>query len=296
MFLNSNISPHLKGILITTLGVIILSPDALLVRLVDANTWTLLFWRGLLFSLGISLLIYFSYGRKFFSQFKKIGRLGLLLGLFFGFSTIFFIAAIQFTSIANALVIISTSPVFSALLSWAFLKEKTKIRTWITMIVIIIAMVVIMFDSYQSGGFFGDLCALVTSILLAIIFTITRLAKHINMVPAMALGGLVTAFISALVIGFTASLSFSLDASAIPYLLVMGVVITLSFSLIILGPRYMPAAEVSMIMPLETVFGSYLGWLFINEVPSNYVLIGGAVILVTLMIHSWLSVKGGANS
>ena len=284
-------SQHLKGLLITTLGVIILSPDALLIRMVQADSWTILFWRGLLFALGITIIIFLIYGRNTLRQFLKIGKTGVLLGVLFGLSTLFFLSAVQNTSIANALVIISTSPVFAALLSWAFLKEKTHSRTWITMFVIISAMLVIMVDSYHSGGFWGDMSALLTSVLLAINFTITRQHKNINMVPAMAVSGLATAGIAALVIAFSTSIPFYLDESSIPYLLAMGLVITLAFSLIMLGPRYMPAAEVSMIMPLETVFGSYLGWLFLGEIPSTYVIIGGIVILVSLMIHAWFSLK-----
>ena len=284
-------SQHLKGLLITTLGVIILSPDALLIRMVQADSWTILFWRGLLFALGISIVIFIIYGKSTFQQFYKIGRMGLLLGVLFGLSTTFFVMAVQNTSIANALVIISTSPVFAALLSWAFLKEKTHLQTWITMFVIIVAMLVIMFDSYQGGGFWGDMSALVTSILLAINFTITRQLKNINMVPAMAISGLVTTAIAALVIVFSASIPLYVGANAIPYLLGMGLVSTLAFSLIMLGLRYMPAAEVSMIMPLETVFGSYLAWLFLGEAPSYYVLVGGAVILLTLIIHAYFSLK-----
>lgn len=283
-------SQHIKGLLITTLGVIILSPDALLIRMVQANSWTILFWRGLLFALGIAIIILIIYGKKAKHQFFKIGQMGLLLGIFFGLSTTSFVMAIQNTSIANALVIISTSPVFAALLSWAFLKEKTQIKTWATMFIIIIAMLVIMFDSYQSGGFWGDLSALITSILLAINFTITRQLKDINMVPAMAISGLATASIAAIVI-FTTSIPLYIEANTVPYLLGMGLVSTLAFSLIMLGPRYMPAAEVSMIMPLETVFGSYLGWLFLSEAPSTYVLIGGSVIIISLMIHSYYSLR-----
>lgn len=284
-------SQHLKGLLITILGVIILSPDAILIRMIQADSWTILFWRGLLFSLGITIVIFLIYGKNTLRQFLKIGKTGVLLGVLFGLSTLFFLTAVQNTSIANALVIISTSPVFAALLSWAFLKEKTHSRTWITMFVIIAAMLVIMVDSYHSGGFWGDMSALLTSVLLAINFTITRQHKNINMVPAMAVSGLATAGIAAVVITFSTSIPLYLNPSSIPYLLGMGLVITLAFSLIMLGPRYMPAAEVSMIMPLETVFGSYLGWLFLGEIPSTYVVVGGIVILVSLMLHAWFSLK-----
>jgi drug/metabolite transporter (DMT)-like permease len=283
-------SQHLKGLLITVLGVFILSPDALLVRLADSNTWTILFWRGLLFAFGITLIIFLTYRSTTIRQFIKTGKQGLLLGFLFGLSTIFFVTSVQHTSIANTLVIISTSPVFAALLSWALLKEKSNLRTWITMFIIIGATTIIMFDSFKNGGFWGDISALATSMLLAINFTITRQAKRINMVPAMALGGLTTAAISGAFIAFTAT-PLLLDSPAIPYLLMMGVVTTLAFTLITLGPRYMPAAEVGMIMPLETVFGAYLAWIFLSEAPSTHVIVGGGIIMLTLIIHAWFTLR-----
>lgn len=269
----------------------ILSPDALLIRLTDADLWTILVWRGLLFALGVTLVIFFIYGRKTIRQFYLIGKTGVQLGLLFGLSTISFVIAIQYTSIANALVIISASPVFAALLSWLFLKEKTPLRTWITITIIIIAMIMIMLDSYQSGGLLGGVSALITSILLAINFTIIRSKKDTNMVPAMAVSGIATSCIAAIVIAFSTTIPFYLESNSVPYLLAMGFVVTLAFSLIMLGPRYIPAAEVSMIMPLETVFGSYLAWFFINETPSTYVIVGGLIILLTLMFHAWYSQK-----
>lgn len=290
LFLIKNMSQHLKGLLITVLGVLILSPDALLIRLANTDSWTILFWRGLLFSFGICLVIFITYRSTALRQFWNIGKSGLLLGLIFGCSTIFFVTAVQYTSIANALVIISTAPVFAALLSWAFLSEKTNTRTWVTMFIIIGTITAIMFNSFRSGGFWGDLSALATSILLATNFTVTRRAKSVNMVPAMALGGLVTATISLIIINVTTS-PLLLEIEAIPYLLLMAIITTLAFSLITLGPRYMPAAEVGMIMPLETVFGTYLAWIFLNEAPSAYAFIGGIIIILALSFHAWLSTR-----
>lgn len=283
-------SQHLKGLLITVLGVFILSPDALLIRLADSDTWTILFWRGLLFALGITLIIFLTYRSTTIQQFTNIGKRGILLGFIFGLSTVSFVTAIQHTSIANALVIISTSPVFAALLSWAFLKEKTNLRTWGMMFIIIAATTTIMFNSFQYGGFWGDLSALAASIFLAINFTITRQAKDTNMIPAMALAGLTTTAIAALVISFTTSPLY-LEAPAIPYILWMGLITTLAFALITLAPRYMPAAEVGMIMPMETVFGGYLAWMFLNEAPSMHVIIGGGIIILTLIVHALLTLK-----
>ena len=284
------ISDHLKGILITTLGVIVLSPDAILMRLLNADTWTILFWRGITFSTGIFLLMLLMYRRETVRQFIKIGKPGILIGMIFSLSTLCFTVAIQNTSISNTLVIISTSPMFGALFSWVFLKEKIRVITWIAMLVIFAAIVTIMSNSAASGGLLGDISAFGTSIFMATSFTITRRYKEVNMVPAMAISGVVATLIAIPLI-ITSTDSFLLSANAIPYLIATGIFVTIAFALITLGPRYMPAPEVGLIMPLETVLGSYLGWLYLKEEPSILTLVGGIVVIATLIIHALLSLK-----
>jgi len=285
-----NISNHLKGILITTLGVIILSPDALLIRLLNTDTWTAVLWRGLAFSTGILILMLLMYRRDVIQVFRNIGKAGMVIGVIFGISSFFFTASVQNTSIANTLVIISTSPLFAALFSWLYLKEKVPLRTWLAMLVIFTAIAMIMWNSAGTSSIWGDLAALGTAVFMAISFTFTRKHKDTNMVPAMFISGLVSASLAALIIKQTSN-SFYLSDAAIPYLIMGGIVVTLAFALITLGPRYIPAPEVSLIMPLETVLGSYLGWIFINEKPSSLTIIGGFIVILTLMIHAWLSLR-----
>ena len=57
--------------------------------------------------------------------------------------------------------------------------------------------------------------------------------------------------------------------------------------MITLGPRYLPAPEVGLIMLLETLLGPLWVWLVIREVPSIETLIGGAMILAAL---TWMSI------
>ncbi|MBT3674731.1 MAG: EamA family transporter, partial [Proteobacteria bacterium] len=75
----------------------------------------------------------------------------------------------------------------------------------------------------------------------------------------------------------------------VTYIIAMGVILSISFSLITIAPRYMPAAEVGMIMPLETVLGSLIAWYIIKEEPTMNALIGGSIVIVTLFLHSWYS-------
>lgn len=284
------ISDHLKGIILTTAGVIVLSPDAILMRLLSADTLTILLWRGISFSIGITVLMLFMHRRDTVTQFINIGKPGVIIGIIFSLSTLCFTVAIQNTSISNTLVIISTSPMFGALFSWIFLKEKPKIITWVAMVIIFVATTAIMYNSFGSGGLVGDISAFGTSILMAITFTAMRRYKEVNMIPAMAISGVVAALMAIPLI-LVSSSSFLLSAEAIPYLVATGILVPIAFALITSGPRYITAPEVGLIMPLETVLGSFLGWLFLREQPSELTLIGGILIIATLIIHAWLSLK-----
>lgn len=290
-----NISNHLKGILITTLGVIILSPDALIIRLLNAETWTVVLWRGTAFSIGIALIMLMIYRGNTLRQFINIGKPGLLIGLFFACSNLCFITAIQNTSIANTLVIIGTSPMFAALFTWMFLGEKIKSITWVSMLIVFASIFAIMSNSLETGGLLGDICAFGSAIFIAISFTFTRRHKEVNMVPAMALSGILIALVAIPAISYTGS-AFYLLPEVVPFLIMGGIISSTAFALITLGPRYIPAPEVSLIMPLETVLGTYLGWVFLSEKPSSLTIIGGIIIILTLVIHSWLSLKKSRQS
>ena len=286
---------HLKGLLMTIFAVVILSPDSVLIRLVEdasseVDSWTVLFWRGLLYAAGVSLLVLIKYRSKTIAEFKNIGKGGLLIGLFSGISTGTFVFAIVYTSIANALVIISTGPIMIAIVAWFLLKEKSSLFTWTSMIIVFIGIYIVMSGSFGGDSLVGDFFALITAVMMGFTFTLTRKYKDVNMVPVNAIGGLIAALIA-----FLMANKFTVPAEVVGYIIAMGAILSISFSLITIAPRYMPAAEVGMIMPLETVLGSLIAWYVINEVPSVNALVGGTIVIVTLFIHSWYSTKLAKN-
>ena len=279
----------------TIFAVVILSPDSVLIRLVEdasseVDSWTVLFWRGLLYAAGVSLLVLIKYRTKTISEFKNIGKGGLLIGLFSGISTGTFVFAIVYTSIANALVIISTGPIMIAIVAWFLLKEKSSLFTWTSMIIVFIGIYIVMSGSFGGDSLVGDFFALITAVMMGFTFTLTRKYKDVNMVPVNAIGGLIAALIA-----FLMANKITVPAEVVGYIIAMGAILSISFSLITIAPRYMPAAEVGMIMPLETVLGSLIAWYVINEVPSVNALVGGTIVIVTLFIHSWYSTKLAKN-
>ncbi len=279
----------------TIFAVVILSPDSVLIRLVEdasseVDSWTVLFWRGLLYAAGVSLLVLIKYRTKTIAEFKNIGKGGLLIGLFSGISTGTFVFAIVYTSIANALVIISTGPIMIAIVAWFLLKEKSSLFTWTSMIIVFIGIYIVMSGSFGGDSLVGDFFALITAVMMGFTFTLTRKYKDVNMVPVNAIGGLIAALIA-----FLMANKITVPAEVVGYIIAMGAILSISFSLITIAPRYMPAAEVGMIMPLETVLGSLIAWYVINEVPSVNALVGGTIVIVTLFIHSWYSTKLAKN-
>ena len=267
-------------------GVFILSPDAVLIRLADADSWSILLWRGIFYALGILIILLITHRSKALNEVKKIGKVGVLIGILTGLGSVTFVFAVQLTSIASALVIISIMPMMTAIISWLILKEKSGIFTWFSMVLVFIGIYIVMDGEPKGSSLIGNLFALASVTFGATGFTLIRKNKSINMIPAMGVNAIVSALIAAI---FVETVILPLDSML--YIFAMGLMVSLSFSLLTSSGRYIPATEVGMFMPLGAVFGTLAGWLIINEQPSSGALIGGFIVLLTMFVHSWHSNK-----
>ena len=279
-------SIHLKGMLMAFLGVFILTPDGVLIRLADANSWSIIFWRGFFFAIGILIILLITSRSKAVSEIKNIGKDGILIGILTGLGSVTFVFSIQLTSIASTLVIVSIMPMMIAIISWLILKEKSGVFTWLSMIIVVFGIYIVMSGEPRGSNLYGNLLALLSVTFGATGFTLIRKNKNISMVPSMGINGLVQSVVALI---FIETIILPLDSML--YIFVMGLMQALSFSLIASSGRYIPATEVGMFMPLGAVFGILAGWLIISEEPSNSALIGGFIVLLTLFIHSWYSNK-----
>ena len=287
----NNLSPHAKGLLITTLGVLVLTPDSLLIRLVSADPWTLTFWRGVLYGIGMSVAVAVLFRGRVRQQFLALGWAGLLIAVIFGIGKVTFIVSITNTTAANTLFIVSTSPLFAAVAAWLLMREPVARQTWLAIGFALVGIGIIASEGADQGGVIGNVAALVTALVLGACFAMTRRYRERNVVPAMALSGIISAL---LVLPVASPLSVA--SSDIAALGVMGlVVLPLSFGLIFLGPRYIPAPEVSLVLLLEAVLGPWWVWLALGEEPSARTLVGGTVVLATLAFHSALRLAGGVR-
>ena len=282
-----NLTDQQKGSLLAFVAVMFITPDTLFIRLANVDTWSLVFYRGIIpfFTVLIGMLIIYKY--EFFKMLFTSGHHGLIYIVTFSITNIAFVVSIQNTNVANTLVMIAMAPMLSAILGAFFLKEMPDGKTWVAIGITFIAAVYIFYDSLQLGSIFGDLLGLLCALGLAVGAVTIRSAKNKNLVPAAVVGKLVVAIFAMFFIETYALLDK--DLLIVPLMCVMCVAIP--FVLVTIAPRFIPAEEVNLFFLLETIIGPFWVWMVIKEQPSLETIQGGIIIILTIATHSFLKLK-----
>ncbi len=280
-------SDQQKGSLLAFVAVMFITPDSLFIRLSSVDTWSLVFYRGVIpfFTVLIGMLII--YKSTFFKMLLISGHHGLIYVITFSITNITFVVSIQNTNVANTLIMIAMAPMLSAILGAIFLKEIPDKKTWIAIAVTFISAVYIFYDSLQLGSIYGDILGFITALGLAVGAVTIRSAKKKNLVPAAVIGKLFVAIFATFFI--ESYVLTDLDLLIVPLMCVMCVAIP--FVLVTIAPRFIPAEEVNLFFLLETIIGPLWVWMVIKEQPSLETIQGGVVIILTIAIHSFLKLK-----
>jgi drug/metabolite transporter (DMT)-like permease len=283
----NNLSQQQKGSLLAFVAVMFITPDSLFIRLSSIDTWGLVFYRGVIPFITVLLGMLLIYKLSFFKMLFSSGYHGLLYIGTFSITNITFVVSIQNTNVANTLVMIAMAPMLSAILSAIFMKELPDRKTWIAIFITFVAAVYIFYDSLQLGNFFGDILGLVTALGLAVGAVTIRSAKDKNLVPAAVVGKLIVALFALFFIENFALIGS--DLIIVPLMCIMCVAIP--FVMVTIAPRFIPAAEVNLFFLLETIIGPIWVWFIIKEQPSIETIQGGAVIIATIAVHSFIKLK-----
>ena len=283
----NNLTDQQKGSLLAFIAVMFITPDSLFIRLSNIDTWGLVFYRGIIPFLSVFIGMLFIYKIKFFKILFSSGYHGVIYVITFSITNITFVVSIQNTNVANTLVMIATAPMISAILSGFFLKEQPDKKTWISIIITFLAIIFIFYDSLGVGNFYGDILAFITAVGLAVGAVTIRSAKSKNLVPAAVIGKLLVATFALFFI--ESFLLVEKDLIIVPLMCILCVAIP--FVLVTIAPRFITAAEVNLFFLLETIIGPIWVWFIIKEQPSIETLIGGAVIITTIAIHSFLKLR-----
>tara|TARA_B100000965_G_C19442694_1_gene691617 strand:- start:2 stop:865 length:864 start_codon:yes stop_codon:yes gene_type:complete len=282
-------SDQKKGTLLAFTAIMFITPDSLLIRLSNVESWNLIFYRGFIpfFVVFIGLLIVQK--SKIFHSIIENGWHGAGYICTFIVTNILFVISIENTNVANTLIMVSLAPMLSALISFIFLKEYPDKKTWIAITITTLAVIYIFVDSFEKGDVKGNVYGFICAMGLAAGAVIIRSGKkNANLIPSAMTAKFIIALICLFFIDDLTVIKGN-DLLIIPVMCIFCVAIP--FVLITLAPRYITAAEVNLFFLLETVLGPFWVWLVIKEQPSMETIIGGAVIILTIATHSFLALK-----
>ena len=285
-----HLSDKQKGIGLSLLGVLIITPDSLFIRLINIPSWELLFYRGLIpfVCLFIALIIY--YKKNFVHSLIITGFSGLLYAFLVALGNVTFVISIQNTNVANTLVMIALTPFATAVLSSVFLKEHPSKKMWLTIIACFIAILFIFYDSYQGNILFGDFFGFLTAIFIGGSAVVIRYKKSIDFLPSLLIAKFFTILIPLIFIN-----SFSdvmhINLEQLYLIILMGIFLVIPLGCITIAPRFIPAYEVEIFFILETILGPMWVWLVINEQPTVKTIIGGVFIIFVIMSYTYSELR-----
>jgi len=280
----SYFSNRFLAIALMILGSVLISFNGLVIRYIDsAENWTVIFYRGCAFSAAIFSFLIFKYRGETATVANRIGSYGWLAGLILATSNICFILSITTTTVANTVFTISLIPFLTALLALIFLGEKLRWITIWTMILALLGVLIMFYGSLQTGEIWGNVLALFTAFAFSIFTLILRSKKEVDMLPCLLLSGL----LASLVALFTSkgSLYISFHDLLLCFLLggIMSGFVNCCF---VFATRHLIAAEATLFFFIEICLGPIWVWLFTNELISINTLIGGSLILTSLLARA----------
>jgi drug/metabolite transporter (DMT)-like permease len=193
------------------------------------------------------------------------------------------------TTTANVVLILALVPILTAVFSRLFINERIHLITWAATLFALEGVAIIVWDSVELGNLLGDLLALICACCTAAAFTIIRYSRK-NLAVSLALGSLVSAIIAAAFFPLNLQGLLQPAVYGVPswvWLAVNGLVIVpAATALIANAPRFIPSADVSMFFLLETLLAPLWVWFVFSERPSWAAIVGGTVVVATLLIHS----------
>jgi drug/metabolite transporter (DMT)-like permease len=274
---------RLKGIVLMVSAGLCWSTGGILVRSVTlTDPWEIVFWRALFMTLFMAVILVYWYRAQVVQNVTAVGFPGLVAGTLLASTFFFFILSVTRTTVADTLVLMSTTPFVAAVFGRFFLGEQVPRRTYLAMTVGLVGILLMFADALGAGNLVGNVLACYVPFAFAAnIMILRRMGASVDMAPTVLLAGLVAVPV-ALLLGWPLSASLH----DITVLAIMGTFqLGCGCLLMTLATRHLSAAEIGLLSLLETALGPLWVWLGIGERPSDVALLGGIIVLVSLVAN-----------
>ncbi len=272
---------HRRGQIYVALAAVAWSTAGVLQRQLTLDTATQVFGRAAF--AGAALLVYVAIVERgrVVEAFRSVGLAGVAVAVCVATASGSFIAALNHTSVARVLFILAVAPVLAAVLARVTLGESITRRTVVAMAVAL-AGLALMLGAPGEGSLAGDGLAFLAALAFALVIVITRWRHDVSMTPATCLSQAIL-----LVVFLPFASPGEIGGGDLVWLAALGIgQIGLGIALFTAGARLIPAAQAGLITLLEIVLGPVWVWLALDERPSTLTLVGGAIVIVAIIIQT----------
>jgi drug/metabolite transporter (DMT)-like permease len=249
----------------------------------DLDSWTVVFWRSVwATAFLLCFMLVRDGGRGAAALFRAMGAPGLAIAALFASCSTSFVLALQYTTVANILLVQAGAPLIAALLAWAAFGERVGRHTWAAIAAVLLGIGIMVSDSLSGrSSLIGDALAVWIVLGFSTTIVIIRRFAHVRMVPAVCLGtGIAAAFAA------TRAGGLAVRPESMAVLFAFGALnLGLGLALFVTGARLVPAAVAALLGVSETMLGPLWVWLFFGEEPAARTLLGGSVVLAALVTH-----------
>ncbi len=283
---------YVRGVLLT-LGISVLwSTSPLFYRAIgDTPVVEVVFYRSLFLITGVALFLGLKYRSTSLARIRAIGIPGLIAAFALAASSVCYVAAVDYTTIAVIAFTYGATPFFAAALGLVILREPVSRGTWAAMTIAAGGITLMIVESLKIGAATGIALAVGSMIAAAAFAVSLRYGRNVDQVPAILVSG---------VLGVAMTAPFVSDLSIPPRDLALcaaqGLCISaLCNSVFTLCARVVPAAELTLLSLLEIVLSPIGAWFLFTEVPSKWTMVGGGFLLVAIFGHAVGSIVSGGS-
>lgn len=286
----SALSPRAQGYLFALAAPLCWSVGGVVMRLVEAGAWDIVFWRAFAHLVCFGFVLRALVGHWGFATFRDHGYLALISALCVATTFVLHVIAMTETTVAGALLLQSTSPIMVALLAWLVLKERVSTASWIAIAVAFGGLSVVMGASLGDGALLGNLAALGVALASAINVILIRGRRALELRPATILAAGI-----AVCVALAFGRPFDIPAGSATALFALGFVqMTMGLMFFYSALKRLPAVQVVLIALLEPILAPIWVWLAVGEIPASGTILGGAILLAALAFNALAGARSRA--
>ena len=267
---------HRKGVALIIAAAVAWSTAPFFTRLLQYDSWTILFWRGLFGGGFIALFLVLTQGAHGVRSLIAMKPNAWLVALLSTLGMVNFIPALQLTSVANVAIIIAAQPFAAAAIAWLWLREAASPRTMLASFVALAGIVVIVSGAAGIADYRGIALACLMLLAISAMTVAIRRYRDSSMVAAAAMSNFLGSLVS---IPFAQKIGAVSQADLVVLAMFGLFQVGLGLTFFSVGSRYLPSGQASLIATLETPLMPFWVWLAFQEVPSIRALVGGALVM-----------------